>query len=128
MIAAAEFPRPAGMPLLDRLAQLGVPLADLTADSRAVKLGSIFVAYPGTVLDGRAFITEAIARGAAAVLWEHSGFTWDERWEIPNLGIEDLRGKISEIAGRELGWSKDEGIRRVEDFRADLGKDRMCLT
>ena len=46
MIAAAEFPRPAGMPLLDRLAQMGVPLADLTADSRAVKMGSIFVAYP----------------------------------------------------------------------------------
>ena len=103
MIAAAEFPRPAGMPLLDKLAQLGVPLIDLTADSRTVKMGSIFVAYPGTVLDGRAFITEAIARGAAAVLWEHSAFTWDERWEIPNLGIEDLRGKISEIAGHLFG-------------------------
>ena len=59
MIAAAEFTRPADMPLLDRLAQLGVPLADLTADSRAVKMGSIFVAYPGTVLDGRAYITDA---------------------------------------------------------------------
>ena len=61
------------------------------------------IAVDGTVLDGRAFITEAIARGAAAVLWEHSGFTWDERWEIPNLGIEDLRGKISEIAGHLFG-------------------------
>jgi UDP-N-acetylmuramoyl-L-alanyl-D-glutamate--2,6-diaminopimelate ligase len=103
MIAAAEFPRPAGMPLLDKLAQLGVPLIGLTADSRTVKMGSIFVAYPGTVLDGRAFITEAIARGAAAVLWERSSFTWDERWEIPNLGIEDLRAKISEIAGHLFG-------------------------
>ena len=64
MIAAAEFPRPAGMPLLDRLAQLGVPLVDLTADSRTVKMGSVFVAYPGTARDGRGFITEAIARGA----------------------------------------------------------------
>ena len=60
MIAAAEFPRPGGSKLLDRLAQLGVPLADLTADSRAVKMGSTFVAYPGTVQDGRAFISEAI--------------------------------------------------------------------
>ncbi len=107
MIAAAEFPRPAGMPLLDRLAQLGVPLVDLTADSRAVKLGSIFVAYPGTVLDGRTFIPEAIARGAAAVLWEHKGFSWDERWEIPNLGIDELRGHISAIAGAVFGNPSD---------------------
>jgi len=36
MIAAADFPRTAaGRTLLDRLAQLGVPLADITADSRA---------------------------------------------------------------------------------------------
>ena len=103
MIAAAEFPRPAGFPLLDRLAQLGVPLADLTADSRAVKMGSVFIAYPGTLLDGRHYIPEAIARGAAAVLWERSGFTWNEAWEVPNLGVEDLRTKVSEIAGQVYG-------------------------
>jgi UDP-N-acetylmuramoyl-L-alanyl-D-glutamate--2,6-diaminopimelate ligase len=107
MIAAAEFPRPAGMPLLDKLAQLGVPLIDLTADSRTVKMGSIFVAYPGTALDGRGFITDAIARGAAAVIWERSGFTWDERWEVPNLGVEDLRAHISEIAGAVFGNPSD---------------------
>ena len=103
MIAAAEFVRTDAARLLDRLAQLGVPLADLTADSRAVKMGSIFVAYPGTALDGRAFIAEAITRGAAAVIWERQGFTWDERWEIPNLGVENLRGRICEIAGAVYG-------------------------
>ena len=103
MIAAAEFVRPEEARLLDRLGQLGVPLADLTADSRAVKLGSTFVAYPGTVNDGRAYIAEAVARGAAAVLWERAGFTWDERWEIPNLGVENLRAHISEIAGHVYG-------------------------
>lgn len=103
MIAAAEFVRTDAARLLDRLAQLGVPLADLTADSRAVKLGSIFVAYPGTALDGRSFIAEAVARGAAAVIWERQGFTWDERWDVPNLGVENLRGRISEIAGAVYG-------------------------
>src|SRR5207253_931915 len=62
-----------------------------------------FAAYPGTALDGRDFIPDAIARGAAAVLWERASFTWDERWEVPNLGIEDLRAKISEIAGHVFG-------------------------
>ena len=107
MIAAAEFPRPEGMPLLDRLAQLGVPLADLTADSRTVKTGSIFVAYPGTAQDGRAFIAEAIAHGAAAVIWERANFTWNERWEVPNLGVAGLRAKISEIAGHVYGNPSD---------------------
>jgi UDP-N-acetylmuramoyl-L-alanyl-D-glutamate--2,6-diaminopimelate ligase len=103
MIAASQYVRPESAPILDRLAQLGVPLADLTADSRTVKMGSIFVAYPGTVLDGRRYIAEAIARGATAVLWEHTGFVWDERWEIPNLGVDNLRARISEIAGHVYG-------------------------
>ncbi|HEX7466543.1 MAG TPA: UDP-N-acetylmuramoyl-L-alanyl-D-glutamate--2,6-diaminopimelate ligase, partial [Usitatibacter sp.] len=107
MIAAPEFVRTEGTRLLDRLAQLGVPLADLTADSRAVKLGSIFVAYPGTVRDGRAFIADAIARGATAVLWEHEGFEWNERWGVPNLGVRGLRAQISTIAGHVFGNPSD---------------------
>ena len=107
MIAAADFPRTARLSLLDRLAQLGVPLIDITADSRAVKLGSIFVAYPGTVQDGRAFIADSISRGAAAVLWERRGFQWNERWDVTNLGIEGLREKVSEIAGHIFGNPSD---------------------
>jgi len=107
MIAAADFPRTARMTLLDHLAQLGVPLIDITADSRAVKLGSMFVAYPGSIQDGRAFISEAISRGAAAVLWERRGFQWDERWEVPNLGIDNLRDTVSEIAGHIYGNPAD---------------------
>jgi UDP-N-acetylmuramoyl-L-alanyl-D-glutamate--2,6-diaminopimelate ligase len=107
MIAAAAFTRPADMPLLDRLAHLGVPLADLTADSRNVKMGSVFVAYPGTAQDGRAYIAEAIARGAAAVIWEKEGFRWHEAWEVPNLGVENLRARISEIAGHVYGNPSD---------------------
>ncbi len=103
MIASPDFVRTEGMRLLDRLAQLGVPLADLVADSRAVKMGSIFAAFPGTVLDGRDYISEAITRGAAAVLWERAAFTWNEAWDVPNLGIDNLRGRISEIAGHVHG-------------------------
>jgi UDP-N-acetylmuramoyl-L-alanyl-D-glutamate--2,6-diaminopimelate ligase len=40
----------------------------LTADSRAVEPGFLFAALPGARADGRAFIAEAVARGAAAVL------------------------------------------------------------
>lgn len=49
----------------------------LTADSRAVTTGSLFAALPGARADGRAFIAEAVARGAAAVL-APAGTAWPE--------------------------------------------------
>jgi UDP-N-acetylmuramoyl-L-alanyl-D-glutamate--2,6-diaminopimelate ligase len=93
--------------IVERLEALGVPLADLTADSRAVKMGSVFVAYPGTVRDGRSFIADAVARGAAAVIWESEGFRWDERWDVPNVAVPNLRARISAIAGEIHGNPSD---------------------
>ncbi|MCW5774761.1 MAG: UDP-N-acetylmuramoyl-L-alanyl-D-glutamate--2,6-diaminopimelate ligase, partial [Rhodospirillaceae bacterium] len=43
-------------------------IAGLTADSRKVEPGFVFAALPGTKADGRTFIADAIAKGAAAIL------------------------------------------------------------
>ncbi|HYD29604.1 MAG TPA: UDP-N-acetylmuramoyl-L-alanyl-D-glutamate--2,6-diaminopimelate ligase [Azospirillaceae bacterium] len=43
-------------------------IAGLTADSRAVKPGYLFAALPGSKMDGRAFIADAVRAGAVAVL------------------------------------------------------------
>ena len=43
-------------------------ISGITADSRAVRPGFVFVALPGGRADGRAFIGDAVARGAVAVL------------------------------------------------------------
>jgi UDP-N-acetylmuramoyl-L-alanyl-D-glutamate--2,6-diaminopimelate ligase len=43
-------------------------ITGVTADSRKVAPGSLFVALPGAKLDGRAFVDAAIAAGAAAIL------------------------------------------------------------
>jgi UDP-N-acetylmuramoyl-L-alanyl-D-glutamate--2,6-diaminopimelate ligase len=56
------------------LAASGLPLRDgpdirgLAADSRSVEPGFLFAALPGAKVDGRAFIGDAVARGAAVVL------------------------------------------------------------
>jgi len=43
-------------------------IAGLTADSRAVRPGFLFAALPGTKADGAAFVRDAVARGAVAIL------------------------------------------------------------
>jgi UDP-N-acetylmuramoyl-L-alanyl-D-glutamate--2,6-diaminopimelate ligase len=103
MIAVAEPVRASASPLAESLAGLGVPLADLTTDSRAVKHGSVFLAYPGSSRDGRLYIADAIARGAAAIVWEGRDFDWRPEWGVPHLAVEGLRARASEIAGLVYG-------------------------
>ena len=75
----------------------------ITADSRQVRAGDAFAAYPGQVSDGRAFIPDAIARGAGAVLWEALSFHWDAAWRVSNVAVDDLRAKLGAIADHIYG-------------------------
>lgn len=82
---------------------LGVPVRALTIDSRRVEPGAVFLAYPGEQADGRHFIPQAIAAGAAAVLWEPEGFAWDPAWRVPHLPVAGLRHKAGFIAAEVYG-------------------------
>lgn len=55
----------------------GPEIRDVKLDSRRVRAGDLFVALPGTRRDGMNFVSEAVARGAGAVLLPHldRGFT-----------------------------------------------------
>ena len=75
----------------------------LVNDSRAVRAGDTFVAYPGETRDGRDYIGQAIANGAANVLWEAGGFRWRRTWRVPNFGVKNLRRHAGEIASRIYG-------------------------
>jgi len=89
--------------VLAALRDLGVAVSGLSADSRALGAGDVFLAYPGERADGRTYIGQAIAEGAAAVLWEREGFTWDPAWRVANLPVDHLRALAGPLAADVYG-------------------------
>lgn len=90
------------------LARLPAVPRGATQDSRAVRAGDLFLAFPGERADGRAFIGAAIAQGAAAVLWEADGFEWPAQWQVPNLAVRGLRAIAGDIAAHVYGHPSEE--------------------
>jgi len=89
--------------ILNELAQLGVRAAGLAVDSRAVARGDVFLAYPGARSDGRRFVADAVARGAAAVLWERDGFAWPRELAAPNVAVAALKRLSGPLAAEVYG-------------------------
>ncbi|MDA8261148.1 MAG: UDP-N-acetylmuramoyl-L-alanyl-D-glutamate--2,6-diaminopimelate ligase [Betaproteobacteria bacterium] len=88
------------MEILEQLWRHGVATTRLTADSRRVQPGDVFVAFPGAHVDGRDFIAQAVARGAAAVIAERgTGSTAKVGvGATPMLEVEGLAALSGEIA------------------------------
>ncbi|ADI30789.1 UDP-N-acetylmuramoyl-L-alanyl-D-glutamate--2,6-diaminopimelate ligase [Methylotenera versatilis] len=80
------------------LSSLNKSFTSITADSRKVQAGSLFLAYPGLHNDGRQYIGQAVQAGAAAVVWEQEGFTWNADWQVSNLAVQDLKQQVGGIA------------------------------
>ncbi len=78
-------------------------LTTLVSDSRQVSLGAGFFAMPGLQVDGRDYISQALALGAAAVLYEADG------WQLPAelvsasavmVPVSQLQAKLGLLASR----------------------------
>ncbi|CAN7549048.1 UDP-N-acetylmuramoyl-L-alanyl-D-glutamate--2, 6-diaminopimelate ligase [Pseudoduganella sp. LjRoot289] len=85
----------------------------LASDSRRVKAGDVFFAYPGEGKDGRDYIAAAIAQGAAAIVYEEAGpasaYPWDAAWTVPHLAVADLKRHSGPIAHAYYG-NPDTGL------------------
>lgn len=74
------------------------PGGKLASDSRRIARGDVFFAYPGEAGDGRAFIEKAIEQGAAAIVYEQAGYTWNPAWTLPHLALTGLKKNAGPIA------------------------------
>ncbi|MGE8317533.1 MAG: UDP-N-acetylmuramoyl-L-alanyl-D-glutamate--2,6-diaminopimelate ligase [Comamonas sp.] len=72
----------------------------LRTDSRQVQPGDAFIAWPGGVSDGRAFVADAVARGAVACVVEREGaepFAWEG---LPVVALPALKAASGPIAAQ----------------------------
>lgn len=78
---------------------IGPQVTGIADDSRDVSPGDIFVAVRGSRFDGHAFVPEAVARGAVAIVAERavggSG--------VPVVAVKDARVALAEVAAAFYG-------------------------
>ena len=74
-------------------------VAGLTADSREVRPGWLFAALPGSRMDGRSYIDDALARGACAVLTTPDA-SQRVAGRVPLVPDADPRRRLARLAAR----------------------------
>ena len=75
-------------------------ISGLQLDSRKVRPGDLFLALPGDVHDGRQFIEQAVANGAAAVAAEAPVAGFLDAITVPLVELPDLRFELGALAAR----------------------------
>ena len=88
--------------IVNQLDRLGVKRQRMTVDSRAVAAGDVFIAIPGSSVDGRDFVASALAHGAAAVLCEVSSAN-EKSDDTRVINVENLSTHLGEIADEFYG-------------------------
>lgn len=88
--------------ILDGIAQAGhaaaIDIGGVTADSRAVKPGDLFVAIPGNKTDGMRFAADAAKAGAVAILAQDSKD--NAVADIPVIGVDNIRRALALVAAK----------------------------
>ncbi|WP_371482166.1 UDP-N-acetylmuramoyl-L-alanyl-D-glutamate--2,6-diaminopimelate ligase [Kitasatospora sp. NBC_00315] len=104
-VAALPLPEVArllGLPPVD-----GGPVSGVTHDSRAVRPGDVYVAFPGANHHGAAFTAQAAAAGAVAVLTDPAGAELAAGAGLPLLVVDRPRARMGELAAAVYGHPAD---------------------
>lgn len=81
-----------------------IEITGVTADSRRVKKGFLFVALQGVLEDGREYIPKAIKAGAVAILTD----TREGEWKIPAVKVDNPRAMLARIAAHV--WPRQPSV------------------
>jgi len=87
------------VPVKENRADVDAEITGVTADSRMVVPGALFVAIPGTKIDGAKFIDGAVRKGAAAIVGELS---------TAPIQVDDARAALAIIAANFYGRPADK--------------------
>ncbi|MCP2310824.1 UDP-N-acetylmuramoyl-L-alanyl-D-glutamate--2,6-diaminopimelate ligase [Kitasatospora paracochleata] len=109
---SASPPRPErapALPFAEVVRLLGLPDAEgpqvtgITHDSRAVRPGDVYVAFPGANVHGAKFAPGAVAAGAVAVLTDAAGAELAADCGAPLLVVESPRAVMGQLAAAVYG-------------------------
>jgi UDP-N-acetylmuramoyl-L-alanyl-D-glutamate--2,6-diaminopimelate ligase len=95
-VALAELLRLPGVQ--DVIGDRSVQVGGVASDSRRVAPGELFAVIAGAAADGLAFVPQAIAQGALALLSERALAT-----ELPVVLVDDVRRRLGPIAQHVFG-------------------------
>ena len=109
--------------IVSQLDRLGVKRQRMTVDSRGLSSGDVFIAIPGSKVDGRGFVASALAQGAAAVLREASGAT-GKIDDTRVIDVENLSAHLGEIA--DAFYGRPSSSMRVTGITGTNGKTSIA--
>jgi len=109
---------------INLVTDIDVQISHLAIDSRKVSKGALFCAYKGAVADGRDYVLEAQANGAAAILYDAIDFELTSSLSIPAFSVPDLQTKVGRLAHEFFGRACEE--MQVFGVTGTNGKTTCC--
>lgn len=105
---------------LDEASVPDVAISAVSADSRAITPGALFVAISGTVCEGHQYIAQAVANGAVAVVYEKPEYVRSLPEHVAALRVPDSRRAAALLSDRF--WDHPSGELNIVAVTGTNGK------
>ncbi|HHT10464.1 MAG TPA: UDP-N-acetylmuramoyl-L-alanyl-D-glutamate--2,6-diaminopimelate ligase [Candidatus Atribacteria bacterium] len=100
-------------------------VSGLAFDSRLVRPGCVFFAFPGANTDGHLFIEDAIKRGAKVIVYSDPSFSFPTHGKVSWIRVDDERKTMAQTAARFYDHPSRE--MRLFGITGTNGKTSTCF-